>query len=153
MDTVNFLSSLPEHMLAFWRANRYNEDTNLSLYSHMPERRAALTCGVDLHNAVCRKGAESERTAVVATRFASFARMETVTVAGLKANKSVTRNSRCRRLGRWIARAPRKAHMYAHRIDFKSRFLPLCRNRLCCILKSLLMQYDREYQAVSGGEM
>jgi hypothetical protein len=38
----------------------------------MPERRATLTCGVDLHKAVYRKGAESERTAVATTRFASF---------------------------------------------------------------------------------
>jgi hypothetical protein len=60
---------------------------NISLYSHMPERRGTLACGVDLHNAICRKGAVPERAVMAVTRFASFVRMETVTKAGLKANK------------------------------------------------------------------
>jgi len=55
----------------------------------MPEKRDPLACGVDLHNADTRKGAESERAAVDVPRFASFARMETVTKAGLKASKKL----------------------------------------------------------------
>lgn len=59
----------------------------IPLYSHMPEIRDSLTCGVDLHNADTRKGAESERAAVDVPRFASFARMETVAKAGQRRTK------------------------------------------------------------------
>ena len=58
-----------------------------TLYSRTPEKRVALACFLDLHKAVCRKGADSERTAVATTRLASFARMGNVTKAGLKASK------------------------------------------------------------------